>query len=236
MSSTGNLQSAMEGLNEMEVSRSSRLRRLQTLEVAKHGAVKPNMEYFNERMKNQRKQVQHFKEVSLWSQTFDKVVSLMAKIVCIVYVRIFSIFGPHVADMQCMRQHDEFYQTNRWLFDDNEEAMLMHESNSSPSLKPSKMWLFRSPKSPISPKSPPSGHRAGGVTVNSNREIVRGKNNRVFNMAAPSTVGGSGLSLRYANVILFAERCLRTPATIGEDARVSLYEMLPERVRDKVNN
>lgn len=61
------------------------------------------------------------------------------------------------------------------------------------------------------------------------------RNNRVMRLAPAATVGGAGLSLRYANVIMLAERCLNAPdATIGDDARAALYEMLPERLEVKL--
>ncbi|MCI00395.1 Avr9/Cf-9 rapidly elicited protein [Trifolium medium] len=60
------------------------------------------------------------------------------------------------------------------------------------------------------------------------------KNNSVFRLAPPTTVGGVGLSQRYANVILFTERIVHASAAIGDDARKLLYEMLPERLKMKL--
>ena len=40
--------------------------------------------------------------------------------------------------------------------------------------------------------------------------------------------------MRYAEVILSAEQWLHAPATVGQDAREGLYEMLPDRLRQKV--
>jgi hypothetical protein len=65
-------------------------------------------------------------------------------------------------------------------------------------------------------------------------KMMNGNNDKVLKLAPPSTVGGVGLSLRYANVILSAESCLHAPATVGDDAREALYEMLPGRLRVKV--
>ncbi|KAK3007146.1 hypothetical protein RJ639_016703 [Escallonia herrerae] len=61
-----------------------------------------------------------------------------------------------------------------------------------------------------------------------------GKNNRVFHAARPLTVGGSGLALRYANVILLAEQYLDLVVVIGNDARQNLYHMLPENLKASV--
>ncbi|XP_015949294.1 protein PSK SIMULATOR 1-like [Arachis duranensis] len=49
--------------------------------------------------------------------------------------------------------------------------------------------------------------------------------------AVPSTLGGSALSLHYANVIIFIEKLFRYPHLVGEDARDDLYQMLPTSLR-----
>lgn len=49
--------------------------------------------------------------------------------------------------------------------------------------------------------------------------------------APPSTLGGSGLALHYANVVIIAEKMARYPHLISQDARDDLYQMLPKNVR-----
>ncbi|KAI5056141.1 hypothetical protein GOP47_0029662 [Adiantum capillus-veneris] len=49
--------------------------------------------------------------------------------------------------------------------------------------------------------------------------------------APPSTLGGSGLALHYANVVIIAEKMARYPHLISQDARDDLYHMLPKNVR-----
>lgn len=65
---------------------------------------------------------------------------------------------------------------------------------------------------------------------------ARKKNNRVFHAAGPTTVGGAGLSLRYANVILLAEMYLDSTLMIEDDERKDLYEMLPENLKALVRS
>uniref|UniRef100_A0A803QFR6 Avr9/Cf-9 rapidly elicited protein 137 n=1 Tax=Cannabis sativa TaxID=3483 RepID=A0A803QFR6_CANSA len=60
--------------------------------------------------------------------------------------------------------------------------------------------------------------------------------NRVSGLAQPSTVGASALAVRYANVIITAERCLHAPDTVNTDTREGLYEMLPVRLRTTVRS
>ncbi|KAH7442465.1 hypothetical protein KP509_03G090300 [Ceratopteris richardii] len=49
--------------------------------------------------------------------------------------------------------------------------------------------------------------------------------------APPSTLGGAGLALHYANVVIIAEKMVRYPHLISQDAREDLYHMLPKNVR-----
>ncbi|XP_057803475.1 protein PSK SIMULATOR 1-like [Salvia miltiorrhiza] len=57
------------------------------------------------------------------------------------------------------------------------------------------------------------------------------RTNRIFHSAGPETVGGSGLALRYANVILTAEKYLDSDVAISHVERESFYEMLPENLK-----
>ncbi|KAF2313950.1 hypothetical protein GH714_020817 [Hevea brasiliensis] len=58
-----------------------------------------------------------------------------------------------------------------------------------------------------------------------------GPKSRLTVHASPSTVGGSALALRYANVIIVIEKLLRYPHLVGEEARDDLYQMLPTSLR-----
>lgn len=58
--------------------------------------------------------------------------------------------------------------------------------------------------------------------------------NRVFHSAGPSTAGGSGLAMRYANVILTAEKYLDSDVPVSHVERESFYEMLPENLKTLV--
>ncbi|XP_020523983.1 uncharacterized protein LOC18436248 isoform X2 [Amborella trichopoda] len=60
-----------------------------------------------------------------------------------------------------------------------------------------------------------------------------GRTNKLFH-ASPSTVGGSALAFRYANVIIFVERLLLCPSMVREDARTDLYNMLPTSLKSSV--
>ncbi|MCO5550624.1 hypothetical protein L7F22_004113 [Adiantum nelumboides] len=49
--------------------------------------------------------------------------------------------------------------------------------------------------------------------------------------APPTTLGGGGLALHYANVVIIVEKMARYPHLISQDARDDLYHMLPKNVR-----
>lgn len=234
VSSTWNLHDAMESLSETEASE-KKIQRLKSAGI-QYGGAKPNnnMDNFKERIKFKQKKVRYYKEISLWNLTFDKAVHLMARIVCIIYARIFYVFRPYASDVSCfenehmravfldccsnyMQQHRDFYLTNP-------------NPNSCVSLFEDKKDIMQ-----VSEMSSPTATTVAGNTVTKPGDKKLGQRNiRVFKMPEDSTVGGSGLALRYAKVILMAERCLHAPATIGEEARGTLYEMLPARVKKKV--
>ena len=249
VAATGNLHAAMETMMELEASEKKMQRWKTTTTIANHNInynfPKPNVDYFNEKIASQRKQVQHYKDVSLWSQTIDKTVGIMARVVCIVYARICSVFGAHLScphnkkndnnhynNVYCLIEHRVLYQSNLPLSDQYQEFVHKRGTKSGPLAKATKLCDVKFYSGPLKPDITTINHNSHGNFAGKN--MNNDKNSKVLKLATPSTVGGAGLAVRYANVILFAERCLHTPATVGEEAREALYEMLPERLRVKV--
>ncbi|XP_027337942.1 uncharacterized protein LOC113851613 [Abrus precatorius] len=244
VSSTESLRSAMESMGELEASNKKRQHSKILVTTKSSNYSTPNLEYFNEKMAFKRKQVQHYKEVSLWNQTFDKTIGIMAKAVCIIYARICSAFGAYITNCNCynsvsdddnnnvllgfdycccLLEHRELYRKNCCLY---EESLQRRVTKSGPIPKTNnKTGVIRFLNNHL-----PLDFN-GEID---NNKIVNNNNNKVLRLAPAWTVGGAGLAARYAEVILFAERCLHAPATVGEDAREALYEMLPARLRGKV--
>lgn len=54
--------------------------------------------------------------------------------------------------------------------------------------------------------------------------------------AGPTTLGGCGLALHYANVIIVLEKLLRYPHLVGDETRDDLYQMLPTSLRRTVKS
>uniref|UniRef100_A0A5B7AA89 Avr9/Cf-9 rapidly elicited protein 137 n=1 Tax=Davidia involucrata TaxID=16924 RepID=A0A5B7AA89_DAVIN len=224
ISATSSLYSALEALTELEISE----RKLQLWKNNKAAmqSQQINFELFDQKIAFQRKQVGQFRQISLWSKTFDKTVGLMARIVCIVYARICVVFGPYIPVLPSLslRNIQQRYairvQPESCFIEPIREQVT---SRSGPIPKTSKPCLVRF----YSQKS---------ILFSSEDCGFGGNNNRVFHAAGPSTVGGSGLALRYANVVLLAESYLDSGVTIGDDAREGLYEMLPENLKALVRS
>ncbi|KAG6423142.1 hypothetical protein SASPL_113529 [Salvia splendens] len=102
VSTTVTLYSEMDVMNELE-SATKKFRENQLEESRKA---------FEQKLVWQRQDVKHLKDVSLWNQTFDKAVELLARTVCTVYARIHLVFGDGLAQAgsvgssQCLQQLD----------------------------------------------------------------------------------------------------------------------------------
>lgn len=80
---TRNLYSEMEVLNELE----------QGVKKFQNNQHVESKKAFEQKLLWQKQDVRHLKDISLWNQTFDKVVELLARTVCTIYARISVIFG-----------------------------------------------------------------------------------------------------------------------------------------------
>ncbi|KAI8005037.1 hypothetical protein LOK49_LG08G02778 [Camellia lanceoleosa] len=78
VNSTANLYSEMEVLNELEIA-TKKFQQNQHEESRKA---------FEQKLMWQKQDVRHLKDVSLWNQTYDKVVELLARTACTIYARI----------------------------------------------------------------------------------------------------------------------------------------------------
>ncbi|GMY10214.1 putative ribulose bisphosphate carboxylase/oxygenase activase 1, chloroplastic-like isoform X1 [Fagus crenata] len=95
--SIANLHAALENLANLAELESSE-RKLEWWKNTLGPKQMSNLEYVKEKIAFQNKQVQHYREILLWNQGFDKNIEHMARIVCIIYAQICSIFGPYISD------------------------------------------------------------------------------------------------------------------------------------------
>ncbi|XVF55221.1 hypothetical protein PTKIN_Ptkin06aG0019400 [Pterospermum kingtungense] len=241
---TSLLYSSLVALDELEISE-KKLQEWKRNGLPKIPSEKANIDYFNEKISLQRKQVRHYRQISLWSQTFDKSVELMARIVCVVYARICAIFGPFVPGLprntKNRNHHTRPYMSkpktlhmkvypeiNHSLVVNNEKCK-KQASKSGPIMKTSKIKPVstRFHSSELSPKDKGLGLRVSAATKTSNVERNSERNKSLLQSAPENTVGSAGLAVRYANVIIMAESYFYSTTTITDEAREYMFEILP---------
>ncbi|KAI3442052.1 uncharacterized protein J3R85_001637 [Psidium guajava] len=83
VSTTTNLFNEMEVLNELE----------QGTKKFQNNQHEESRRAFEQKLIWQKQDVRHLKDVSLWNQTYDKVVELLARTVCTIYARLCAVFG-----------------------------------------------------------------------------------------------------------------------------------------------
>lgn len=223
VSPTACLHSALEVLTEMEATE----KKLKQRKNREDQLQDSNPDLFDQKLQNQRKEIHHLKAISLWRKTFDKSISLMATIVMVIYARIYYVFKPYISvipsisllNMACLQHQKEFA-----LFEQIKEQIAPLPRHTVTQLRPNKVRIY-------SRKSDIMFNGCDSLGTDTEKAM---KNSRVFHSAGPSTVGGSGLALHYANVILLVEKYLDAAALMGHQERESLYQMLPENLKTLV--
>ncbi|XP_022748179.1 uncharacterized protein LOC111297846 [Durio zibethinus] len=261
---TSILYASLAALNELEISEKN-MQKWKRNGCPKKSSERTNIDYFNKKISFQRKQVQHFRQISLWSQTFDKSVGLMAQIVCVVYARICTIFGPFVPSLPRSTKNRHFhtrlvmsnpktlhmkvYPGTNYSLLVNKEKYKKQASKSAPIMKTSRIkpGSTRFHSRELSPEDKSLGFRISAVTitdkVSSRTNKIEGKtrrNQKLIHSAPDNTVGAAGLAVRYANVITMAESYFYSTTTISDEAREHMFEMLPislkHRLRGKLKS
>ncbi|GMH23068.1 hypothetical protein Nepgr_024911 [Nepenthes gracilis] len=248
--STSNLYEELQVLSELEASE----RRLNDWKKSANSssAQHANFDHFEKKIRCQRKQVRHLKDISLWNQSFNKSVRLMAYAVGVVYAKICNQFGPYIpilphipskTNPKSQQKPNHHTQTLNLFHDQSQASRSGPIPSSQPSGQKAVLVRFLSRDSSVF-VSEDVGFAVGfGIGCrDKNDSAIHSANssNKVLQAAPPSTVGGSGLALRYANVIVLAEKYLQSDSTIGKQAREDLYNMLPVSlktyVRSKLRN
>ncbi|OMO50732.1 hypothetical protein CCACVL1_30287 [Corchorus capsularis] len=106
----------LTGLNKLGVAEKKMHKWKRKDQSNKKSSENSNFDYFNEKISYQRKQVRHLKQISLRNQTFDKTVGLLARIVCVVFVRICNLFEPFVPSLPRIIRNKHF-QTRFYVSD-----------------------------------------------------------------------------------------------------------------------
>ena len=186
-------------------------------------------------IKTQLLKVRRLKEESLWNQSYEKAVSLMARAACAVFARICTVFGQFVPGlpppMPCTASDSVQTRLSKLLSPRAGKArassgpITRRERDGAPSRAYPPMQLSNS--CPIIGLSPLTGKKPGVDW----RKVLD---------APPSTLGGSGLDQQYANVIVSAEELLQMEAEGRQEEanaeRAEMYEMLPGKLRAAVRS
>lgn len=92
VNATANLYSEMEVLNELE----------QATNKFQNNQHEESKRAFEQKLVWQKQDVRHLKDVSIWNQTYDKVLELLARTVCTIYARICLVFtDPSMKKTEC---------------------------------------------------------------------------------------------------------------------------------------
>ncbi|KAF8401847.1 hypothetical protein HHK36_012794 [Tetracentron sinense] len=86
VNSTSNLYSEMEVLNELE----------QSTKKFQQNQHEETHRAFEQKLIWRKQDVRHLRDISLWNQTYDKIVGLLARTVCTIYARICIVFSETV--------------------------------------------------------------------------------------------------------------------------------------------
>lgn len=255
---------------------------------------------FEQKLMWQEQDVKHLKDVSLWDQTYDKVVELLARTVCTLYVRICNVFGSKSGKRSGSLDHlkvdsgvklENSILIRKGLRKKNggdksglteKHRMERKKSNVRPKVEEQQFRaedldilcgigpgrLFKDCLSlsssgtkvddenecngledrskPLGCCSAVSGEKrnnlehSGGIASSQTSSSISfgvgncsrsGLKSSLMAHATPSTIGGSGLALRYANVVIIIEKLLMYPHLVGEEARDDLYFLLPTNIR-----
>ncbi|KAJ3668929.1 hypothetical protein LUZ60_010879 [Juncus effusus] len=216
---TAKLSAEMEMLEELEASERKMEKRWGRLSgpIPLQPQIPIGPDSLHVELKSQRQIVRKLKEESLWSKSFDKAVSLMARSVCANFLRICTIFGPFSSGLPILIDSKD---RTRSLF------RFRTKASSGPIMIRREIQII----GPISCSCPIIGSSNPKKDTNWKKILE----------APPETVGGSGLALRYANVIVSAERLLQMEAEGREDEstaeREEIYEMLPITLKSMVRS
>ncbi|CAL4953699.1 unnamed protein product [Urochloa decumbens] len=198
------------------------------------GVDSPEAESIRQELKTQRLKVKRLKDESLWNQSYDKAVGLMARAACAVFVRICAIFGAFVPGLPppLPAATTDSVQTRL-------SKLLLLNPRSGKAKAASGPITRRDGPSRVHPpvtsnSCPIIGLRPSGYQKSSTTDW------RKVLDAPPSTVGGAGLDQQYASVITSAEELLQMEAEGRQEEaaveRTEMYEMLPAKLKAAVRS
>ncbi|KAL5746124.1 hypothetical protein ACOSP7_027270 [Xanthoceras sorbifolium] len=156
----------------------------------------------------QRQEVKYLKERSLWSRTFDAVVSMLARPIFTILARIKLVFGINHGYPSYLPRS------------------LSASATVHPTENPNTCSFVSGPL-----MKSPNLHEQKKVELVSNGFF---ESNSKLLKPPPTTLGAAALALHYANLIIIMEKMIKSPQLVGVDARDDLYAMLPRSIRSSL--
>ncbi|KMZ56561.1 hypothetical protein ZOSMA_93G00250 [Zostera marina] len=217
---------------------------------------------FLKKMALQRKKVNKIKEESLWKKSYEKVTVLMGKATITIFCKICEVFNKSVIELpDIVLQRDGRY---RFLQNRNATQTGYNENMNSiprkycsgPLERPlvSGASYIESSDPLVHPPIPAKLYRRNSRSFKRLQlqagAVFHGNSGPLFNTTQDpdtkswvantlepgrNTVGSSGMAIRYAEVVAALEMMLLVPETVGDEARIELYRMLPTGMQKAVN-
>ncbi|XP_076931571.1 protein PSK SIMULATOR 1-like [Bidens hawaiensis] len=151
----------------------------------------------------QKHEIKCLKDKSLWNKSYDNVTSLLVKSIFTILSRIKLMFN----------------------INHGYPASLPRSLSASATVYPSVDTLnsFNFVSGPLakSAKHQEKNHMSHGF-FDINSKILK---------PSSTSLGAAALALHYANLIIVAEKMIRSPQLVGLDARDDIYSMLPSSIR-----
>ncbi|CAH2070333.1 unnamed protein product [Thlaspi arvense] len=159
-----------------------------------------------QKIERQRQHVKYLKDRSLWNKSFDTVVLILARSVFTALARLKSVFSSAAATSGCHVGPTVVSFLPRSLSSSSSSMNLVHPS----------------PNDEERDKTASSS-----AFLEESSRLLKPQE---------TTLGGSGLALHYANLIVVMEKMIKQPQLVGLDARDDLYSMLPASVRSSLRS
>ncbi|VFR01509.1 unnamed protein product [Cuscuta campestris] len=217
VSSTSRLYTEMEAMNELEA----------TAAKFKQNHHEEAWKACEQKLALQKQDVRHLKDVSLWNQTYDKVVELLARTVCTVYARI-STVSQGIIVRRASSQIGGVECTTVDLV----RPALRKRNGFSPSGGPSSSERSVGRSHGGGLFSPKDFNFACGIGLMECLTLSSSpKHEEIDDTSLVS--GFSSFPSKLLSSVT-SKKLLQYPHLIGDEARDDLYQMLPESLRKKL--
>ncbi|XP_078435531.1 protein PSK SIMULATOR 1-like [Wolffia australiana] len=210
VATTSKLFNAMEDLSKLE---------------AKNTDHSPDS--LRKQLNQMRNKVRQLREESLWSRRFDKVSELLARSLVSIFVRLNAVFRPFVPELPLVSL-DRQGRLKVFSSYSARQCYSTHQDKNNGGIYSSGP-LERTTPGNLQLRS------SGPILLSTPKNDVEEKSWKDIALQPPeNTLGATGMALRYAEVVVFVEKLVSSPAFVAEETRKELYQKLPKGLRGVV--